>query len=88
MNLIFRKNEQEEITVHQSFDGTERKFIYVDMINALIKDGELAVPVIEGDFTVEEISSIRNMVSQINEVTREALKASAGTGQPSDDPLL
>lgn len=84
MKLIFRKNEQEEITVHQSFDGAERKFIYVDMINALLKDGELEAPIIEGDFTPEETSSISNMVSEINKVTREALKASEGTGPPSD----
>jgi hypothetical protein len=88
MKLIFRKNEQEEITVLQSFDGAERNFIYVDMIKGLLKDGELEDPVIEGDFTSEEISSIRNMVSGINKVTRENLKTAAGADQPSADPLF
>lgn len=88
MKLVFRKNEQEEITVLQSFDGDERKFIYTDMIKVLIEHGELAAPVIEGDFTEEEIRSINNMVSEINKVTKETLKASAGSGGLSTDLSL
>ena len=85
MKLVFRKNEQEEITVLQSFDGDEHNFIYTDMIKVLLKDGELEEPVAEGDFTDEEMRSINNMVSEINKVTRETLKASAGTDGPSAD---
>lgn len=86
MKLVFRKNEQEEITVLQSFDGNEHNFIYTDMIKVLLEDGELEEPVVEGDFTNEEVRSINNMVSEINKVTRETLKASAGTdGPPSAD---
>jgi hypothetical protein len=88
MKLVFRKNDQEEITVLQSFDGDERNFIYADMIKVLLEDGKLEAPVVEGDFTAEEMSSIRNMVSEINKVTRETLKASAGAGQPSHDAPL
>lgn len=77
MKLVFRKNDQEEITVLQSFDGDEHKFIYTDMIKALIEHGELAAPVVEGDFTEEEIRSINNMVSEINKATKETLKANA-----------
>lgn len=77
MKLVFRKNDQEEITVLQSFDGDECKFIYTDMIKVLLKDGELEAPVIEGDFTKEEIRSINNMVNEINKVTKETLTANA-----------
>jgi len=88
MKLVFRKNEQEEITVLQSFDGDERNFIYTDMIKVLLEDGELEEPVVEGDFTEEEKRSINNMVSEINKVTRETLKASDGTdGSSADLPL-
>lgn len=85
MKLVFRKNDQEEITVIQSFDGDERNFIYTDMIKVLIEKGELEAPVVEGGFTEEEVHSINNMVSEINKVTKETLKASAGTDGASDD---
>ena len=85
---MFRKNDQEEITVLQSFDGDERKFIYTDMIKVLIEHGELAAPVVEGDFTEEEIRSINNMVSEINRVTKETLKASVGSDGPITDLSL
>lgn len=86
MKLVFRKNEQEEITVLQSYDGNDHAFVYTDMIKALLNDGELEVPVIEGAFTEEERSSINNMVSEINRETKEAIKASSGTEEPNDSP--
>lgn len=88
MKLVFRKNDQEEITVFQSFDEYERDFIYTDMIKVLIEDGKLEAPVIEGDFTEEEIRSIKNMVNDINKETKETLKASAGSEGPSTDLSL
>ena len=87
MKLVFRKNDQEEITVLQSFDGDERNFVYTDMIKALLEDGELEAPIVEGDFTEEEKRSINNMVSEINKVTKETLKASAGTDGLSAEPV-
>jgi len=88
MKLVFRKNDQEEITVFQSFDDDERDFIYTDMIKVLIEDGELEAPVIEGDFTEEETRSINNMVSEINKVTKEALKANDSVDQPETEQSL
>ena len=79
MKLVFRKNDQEEITVLQSVDGDERTFIYTDMIKVLLDDGELEEPLVEGDFTEEESRSINNMVNEINKVTEETLKVSAGS---------
>jgi hypothetical protein len=81
MRLLFRKNDQEEISVLQSLDGDERKFVYTDMIKVLIEDGELEAPVIEGDFTTEETRSINNMVSEINKVTEVAAKADASADE-------
>ena len=89
MKLVFRKNDQEEITVvFQSFDGDERNFVYTDMIKALLKDGELETPIIEGDFTEEEKRSIDDMVSDINKVTKETMKESVGTEGSSADLSL
>ena len=85
MKLVFRKSDQEEITVLQSFNGDERNFLYTDMIKALLKDGTLEAPVIEGAFTAEEKRSINNMVSEINQVTKEAMKGTAGTDTSSED---
>jgi hypothetical protein len=85
MKLVFRKNDQEEITVLQSFEGDELKFIYTDMIKVLIEDGELEAPVVEGDFTADETRSINNMVSEINKVTKETFKANAGTNETGAD---
>ena len=42
-----------------------------DMIKVLLEDGELEAPVVEGDFTGEEMRSIDNMVSEINKVAKE-----------------
>lgn len=85
MKLVFRKNDQEEIAVFQSFDGDERNFSYTDMIKVLLKDGVLEAPTVEGDFTEEEKRSIDSMVNDINKVTKEALKASAGTAEAGAD---
>lgn len=86
MKLVFRKNDQEEITVLQSFDGNDHAFVYTDMIKALLKDGGLEVPVLEGMFTEEEQRSINNMVNEINRETKEAMKASVGAEESNGNP--
>jgi len=88
MKLVFRKNDQEEVSVVQSFDGDERNFVYTDMIKVLLADGGLEEPVVDGDFTEEEKRSINNMVREINKVTKETLKASAGSDADSTDLSL
>lgn len=84
MKLVFRKNDQEEITVIQLFDGDERTFTYTDMIKVLLEDGELEAPVVEGDFTEEESRSINNMVNEINKVTKETLASTDSDGLSTD----
>lgn len=89
MKLVFRKNDQEEITVIQTLDGDEHNFAYTDMIKVLLEHGKLETPVVEGDFTDEEMSSITNMVREINKVAKESLKVGSGSdGQDSDISFL
>jgi hypothetical protein len=89
MKIVFRKNDQEEITVVlQSSAGDDRNFVYTDMIKALLKDGELEMPIVEGDFTEEEKRSIDDMVSDINKVTKETLKANVSADGPGSDLSL
>jgi len=87
MKLIFRKNDQEEITVLESIEDVEIAFLYVNMIKALLKDGELEAPLIEGAFTPEELRSINNMVGEINKVTKETAMPSNGAQVPSSNAL-
>ncbi|MBN1632425.1 MAG: hypothetical protein JW990_21920 [Thermoleophilia bacterium] len=71
MKLIFRKSDEEQISVWQSADGEEKKFSYSEMINTLIRSGELESPETIGDFTEDEKKSISSMVERINAVLNE-----------------
>lgn len=71
MKLIFKKNEESEITVMQKTNGSEVEFDYVNMIKKLINDKNLEEPEIDGDFSESEKESIMSMVADINsEVTK------------------
>lgn len=85
MKLVFRKNEQEEIAVFQSCDGNDHTFVYTDMIKALLAEGAMEAPVLDGTFTEEEQRSINNMVNEINRETQDAMKANGGTGESNGD---
>lgn len=67
MKLIFKKDEESQISVVQDIDGEEQKFSYVNMIKELIESGEMEEPEIIGDFTDAEEESIKRMVEFINE---------------------
>jgi hypothetical protein len=75
MKLVFRKNDEEEISVFQSVDGEESRFSYSEMINTLIKSHQLENPETLGDFTGEERKSIVSMVENINKVLRDSEEA-------------
>lgn len=66
MKLIFKKNEQSEITVMQKTGGSEVEFDYVNMVKKLINDKSLEKPEIVGDFSESEKESIIAMVADIN----------------------
>lgn len=87
MKLVFRKNDEEQISVFESVDGEERPFSYTEMINKLIKSREMETPETSGDFTDEEKKSIKSMVERINEVLRDNEELDEGaesslTGMP------
>ncbi len=67
MKLIFKKDDESQISVFQDIDGKEQDFSYVDMIKALIESREMEEPEIsEGGFTDAEVTSIKRMVEFIN----------------------
>ena len=66
MKLVFKKNEENQISVLQKVDGREQDFIYVDMIKALIKSRKMEIPEISKGFSEAEIKSIKSMVTFIN----------------------
>ncbi len=71
MKLIFKKDEESQISVVQDVDGTEQDFSYVDMIKALIESKKMEEPEISEGFTEAEITSIKGMVELINEEVEE-----------------
>jgi hypothetical protein len=80
MKLVFRKDHEEQITVFQSVDGTERPFAYSEMVNMLIRSRKLETPEALGDFTEKEKRSINSMVDRINEVLPGDAEPDEGAG--------
>jgi len=66
MKLLFKKDEEHQISVLTEADGVQQDFSYVDMIKSLIESKKLEEPDISKDFTDAEIDSINSMVSFIN----------------------
>lgn len=66
MKLVFKKNEQNEISVVRRIGDKEQDFSYVDMIKALIETKSLEPPDVLGGFSEAEKSSIKSMTSFIN----------------------
>lgn len=66
MKLVFKKDEERQISVFLVVDGREQEFSYVDMIKALIESKKMEPPEISEGFTEAEMSSINSMVSFIN----------------------
>jgi len=66
MKLIFKKDDESQISVVQNIDGKEQEFSYVDMIKALIESRKMEEPEISEGFTEAETTSIQRMVEFIN----------------------
>ena len=66
MKLIFKKDEESQISVVQDIDGKKQEFSYVDMIKALIESKKMEEPEISEDFADAEVTSIKRMVEFIN----------------------
>ena len=66
MKLIFKKDEESQISVVQDIDGQKKEFFYVDMIKSLIGSRKMEEPEISEGFTEAEVTSIKRMVEFIN----------------------
>lgn len=66
MKILFKKDENSEISVVQKIDNQETDFSYVDMIKTLINSKVMEPPEISDGFTAEEKRSINSMVTHIN----------------------
>ncbi|MCK4566579.1 MAG: hypothetical protein KAU48_04640, partial [Candidatus Thorarchaeota archaeon] len=62
MKLVFKKDEDRQISVFRNIDGQEQEFSYVDMIKELIKSRKMKEPEISEDFADTEVKSIQRMV--------------------------
>jgi len=67
MKLVFRKDDEMDISVLQKTDDQELDFSYVMMIKSLIRTKKLEAPIVEGSFSDAEKESINSMVTLINE---------------------
>ena len=67
MKLLFKKNEDSQITVYQKLEDSYQEFSYVEMIKTLIETRKLEDPDFEGDFSESEKNSIKSMVTFIND---------------------
>lgn len=66
MKLVFKKDNNSQISVFQVINCKEQDFSYVDMIKTLIETKVMEEPDISEGFTEAEIKSIKSMVSFIN----------------------
>ncbi len=67
MKLVFRKNEELEISVHKKSGDSNIEFSYIDMIKELISTQKLDAPELEGEFSEAEKESISSMIEHIND---------------------
>ncbi len=72
MKLVFKKDDDAQISVFQNVDNQEKDFSYVEMIKTLIGVKSMEKPEILGDFTEAEKNSINSMVKNINEVLSDS----------------
>ena len=85
MKLVFAKDDDHQVTVHQITNGKQKAFSYVDMIRALLDEGPLGLPELDGDFTDPERNSINRMVELINEaIEAEGSESEENEGAEDD----
>ena len=71
MEICFKKNKDNEVSVVQIEGGKEIEFKYVNMIKSLIKKDKLEEPTTQGDFSEAEVESICRMADLINQEVDE-----------------
>lgn len=66
MKLKFsQKNDKVDVKIVEK-DNTEIEFSYVKMIDRIYNDESIEEPIIEGDFSSEEESSILSLISEMS----------------------
>lgn len=71
MKLIFRKDENQEMSVLIRDQIAEEPFSYIEMIKALIVKNEFEPSEFEEGITEQEKESINKMLAKINEVIHQ-----------------
>lgn len=66
MKLVFKKDEESQISVFQQTDNGDLEFSYVEMIKELIRSRRMEDPEMSQGFSEAEIKSINSMVKYIN----------------------
>jgi len=88
MKLVFSKNDDNQVTVCQETDGQPMPFSYVDMIRALLHEGSLEPPDLNGDFAEPERESINRMVALINKrAIEDAAEEYEGNDEESGESI-
>lgn len=84
MKLVFKKDENSQISVFQDIDGKQSSFSYVEMIKCLIASKQLDNPQVDDGFSEAEKKSIESMVGLINKEVG-ALSDQEATGESSEN---
>lgn len=71
MKWIFSKENEQCKIILQKTDGTKMEFSYIDMIKELYEEKEIEEAEFEGDFSEGEIESVKALIDEINNHTRE-----------------
>jgi len=65
MKLIFKKEEDQNISIHIAQGTAPIEFTYVDMIKDLLKANEIEESIFEGDISDEEKERLNTMLQKI-----------------------
>lgn len=71
MKWIFLKENEQCSIILQKTDGTKMDFSYTDMIKELYDEKKIEEAEFEGDFSEEEKESVKVLIDEINNHTRD-----------------
>lgn len=71
MKWIFSKENEQCKIILQKTDGTKMDFSYINMIKELYEEKKIDEAEFEGDFSEGEKESVKALIDEINNHTRE-----------------
>lgn len=71
MKWIFLKENEQCKIILQKTDGTKMDFSYINMIKELYEEKKIEEAEIEGDFSEGEKESVKALIDEINNHTRD-----------------